>query len=177
MFDRDSHLIFEAYENARLGTIPTWVSNSLRNKLQIADKAGIGNKIVIHNEWSQLSPQQKQELLAQGWSVDVNRKNQVQIGISQDVGPNRLRKKVTEKQTLKEKLFHKLARIEHEVGMVASYSASLAVKCLIGVEVLAYTYLNLKAPMVETIEIKPAPNCTICGVIEEYDLDTLLPKR
>lgn len=83
----------------KLGKIPEWVSPKLRKAMESADKSGAGFKVDVDAEYKRLTPAQKQELAAQGWSVDQGRNNHVRIGLNTDVGPNRLRQVVQSKQS------------------------------------------------------------------------------
>ena len=112
----------------RLGQIPDWVSPAFRSKLEQMDKAGAGFKIDINEEWKSFSPSQRQELAAYGWSVDEGRDRHVRIGLHTDVGPNRLRKKVTGTSFSREQEVFKRAQrevreeISPSTGEIRGYS-------------------------------------------------------
>jgi len=78
----------------RLGVIPRWVGDTLRQRLTEADAQGAPFKVDINDEWNRLTPEERQQLLSLGWSVSPDRNNRVLIGHTTDVGPNRLRERV-----------------------------------------------------------------------------------
>lgn len=90
--DQTKKLKFERL--GRLGEIPKEVGGKLRAKLEEADKQGAPYKVDVTDEWQKLTPKQRQELTAEGWSVNADRNNKVLIGHTTDVAPNRLRDKV-----------------------------------------------------------------------------------